>query len=433
MENPVQLLRTVIRSNFFKDTNKVAMGTVIAQGIGLAVSPIIARLFAPEDFGVFSVLVALASILGVLVTLRVDMLVVPTKKTTDAIHFFQAAALFASAFCLLCWALILVFPAQIMSLLSVPAQGHWALFLMPILFVTHTCFLVIRALCVRFRLFAAISKSLIVRAILQAGLWIGLGLAIRSAPIGLILMIGQVVGILAFIYIASKALPAAHRKRMLVFRWDKVKQTLSAQKQLIGSIGLSQIFSALNQRLPVIIIGIAFGPISAGFYALAERIVLSPAAFVSAALSDVYRQRASQAFREGRPFDKLLRQVAAIAALLSFIIFVPAWFILPWGLPILFGANWAGISFTISMLIINVAVSFFTMPVDATAVIVGAKKYMMAWHGTRFLTFIIAAIAAMMGWFSYEDFLIYLVITKVILFGFDLFMMNRFAIKGKGW
>ena len=291
----------------------------------------------------------------------------------------------------------------------------------------------VRAICVRFSMFETISKSLVLRALTQAGLWIGLGLSASSAPIGLILIFGQVVGILIFIIIVFLTLPASTRRRMKAFRWSNIRRTLIEQKSLIGSVGLSQIFSAMNQKMPIVIIGIAFGPIFAGFYALAERIVLAPAGLVSAALGDVYRQRASKAYRENLPFDKLLRQVSGIAAIISFVIFVPAWFILPKLLPTLFGPNWEGINFTLSMLIINVAVSFFTMPVDSTAVIVGAKKYMIAWHGARFLTFIFAAVASLAGWFSYENFLVYLVITKVILFSCDLFMMNRFAVKRAGW
>jgi len=40
-------------------------GTTIAQAIPIAISPILTRLYTPEDFGVFALFIAITSIFGI--------------------------------------------------------------------------------------------------------------------------------------------------------------------------------------------------------------------------------------------------------------------------------------------------------------------------------------------------------------------------------
>ena len=58
------MILTTLRSSPFVRNVLVAMsGSVAAQGIGFALSPIISRLFTPADFGVFG---SFAAVLGVI-------------------------------------------------------------------------------------------------------------------------------------------------------------------------------------------------------------------------------------------------------------------------------------------------------------------------------------------------------------------------------
>ncbi len=100
-------------------------GTAFAQALPIAVSPILTRLYTPADFGVFAMYMAIASILGVLVTGRYELAILIPKQDRDAIHI---AALSAGLSVVLSGLLLLVvmfFNQAIAQLLGSPELSAW--------------------------------------------------------------------------------------------------------------------------------------------------------------------------------------------------------------------------------------------------------------------------------------------------------------------
>jgi len=54
------------RSEFSKNVLTLMTGTTIAQAIPIAITPILTRLYTPEDFGVFALFIVIIFILKVL-------------------------------------------------------------------------------------------------------------------------------------------------------------------------------------------------------------------------------------------------------------------------------------------------------------------------------------------------------------------------------
>src|SRR3546814_16936536 len=63
---------TLFRSTFWKKTASVLSGTLVAQAIPLVGTLIVARLFAPADFGVFAAWLAIVNVLSVVLTARFE-------------------------------------------------------------------------------------------------------------------------------------------------------------------------------------------------------------------------------------------------------------------------------------------------------------------------------------------------------------------------
>ena len=53
------------KSDFFRNVVTLMTGTTIAQAIPIAISPILTRIYTPEDFGLYALFIALASIIAV--------------------------------------------------------------------------------------------------------------------------------------------------------------------------------------------------------------------------------------------------------------------------------------------------------------------------------------------------------------------------------
>lgn len=72
------------RSPYARNVITLMTGTGLAQAIPVAISPILTRLYSPEDFGVFALYLATVSIVSVLVTGRYELAIFPPKRDRDA-------------------------------------------------------------------------------------------------------------------------------------------------------------------------------------------------------------------------------------------------------------------------------------------------------------------------------------------------------------
>ena len=74
------------KSEFTKNIVTLMTGTAIAQAIPIAISPILTRIYKPEDFGVFALFLAISSILATVVNGRYELAIMLPKKDEDAIN-----------------------------------------------------------------------------------------------------------------------------------------------------------------------------------------------------------------------------------------------------------------------------------------------------------------------------------------------------------
>ncbi len=74
------------RSAFFRNVSVMLAGSVIGQMTSVVLSPLLTRLFTPQEFGVLSVYTALLTILVVLASLRYEMTIPMAASDDDAIN-----------------------------------------------------------------------------------------------------------------------------------------------------------------------------------------------------------------------------------------------------------------------------------------------------------------------------------------------------------
>ena len=73
-----------LQTGFAANVSKLIFGSIFAQGIGVLIAPIVARLFAPEAFGVAALFASITSIIGVLACLRYELSIVLPKTDEEA-------------------------------------------------------------------------------------------------------------------------------------------------------------------------------------------------------------------------------------------------------------------------------------------------------------------------------------------------------------
>ena len=416
-------------SRFVRDTGSLATGVVVAQLIGLAISPVLTRLFTPADFGVYSLVVSMSSIAGVFATLRLESIIPAVKSGTDAMRLMQLMFGLSCLTGLVALPLIVIFAKPLAQALSLPVAGEATLYLVPVLLVALAFFSGIRAWCIRHGRFEAVSRGQIARAVCAALVWLGLGWTGLAQGPGLALSAGQGAADLVFSGVLYQSLTRREWRTLISPRWGRIRTALKRNANMVRTLVSSQAIAALYSRMPIIVIAAVFGPTQAGFYALAERVVGAPAALIANTIGDVYRQRAANAHRDGLPFDGLMRQVLVLTLALSVVPFVVAMALTPKYFGAVFGQQWQPAAFTMTVMLFGALVAFNSTPIDKAAIIVGASGYILTWHILRLVIEIAAAICACMGVIGYETYLIAIVAGRMGLYAWDVFVEHSLAAR----
>ena len=96
-----------IKSALLKRALVLINGSIIAQAIPILISPILTRLYSPEDFGKYGVFLAIIGILNPIITLRYELAIMLKVKEKELKYIIHTAFLTTSFVSILAFILIL--------------------------------------------------------------------------------------------------------------------------------------------------------------------------------------------------------------------------------------------------------------------------------------------------------------------------------------
>jgi len=125
------LQRLKPKSEFSRNVLTLMTGTTIAQAIPIAISPILTRIYSPEDFGVFALYMSIVGTFAAMATLRYDTAIMLPKKDKDAINIVLLSVMISFFISLIVLLIIFLFNQQITNLLETPDISNW-LYVVPL-------------------------------------------------------------------------------------------------------------------------------------------------------------------------------------------------------------------------------------------------------------------------------------------------------------
>jgi O-antigen/teichoic acid export membrane protein len=367
--------RMMNANSLFRATGGVLFGMVIAQAIPLLGSLVIARLYAPAEFGAFSTWLGLLMTAAVLVTGRLEMALV-VEEDGEPRRFAVAAAL--ATICGI--AGILFVPMLVLYFTVVDIKRFTPGFVLVFLPAT----LLMAALQTwqswaaaegRYR---ALSWIRITQALGITGIQVLAGLL---APSALALAIGHTIGLLVGIVVAWHMMPIPIR----VFRpWAAFKAKLwefwkRHRRFPMFALPADFINTAAGQ-LPLFFITSKFGSESGGIYALAVRILGGPISLLGTAVLDVFKRTAATSYRElGHCRGEYLRTFRILAVLgiglgTGITLFAESFF--AWA----FGENWRQAGVVAGWLMPMFALRFVASPLSYVFYIMGGQRIDLMWQ-----------------------------------------------------
>lgn len=311
-------------------------GTAFAQALPIAVSPILTRLYTPEEFGMFAIYMAMAAILGVLVTGRYELAILIPKQDRDALHIAALSAGLSVLLSGLLLVVVIAFNQPIAQLLGAPALSGW-LYWVPASTLLSGIYQSLNYWSNRKSQYKRLAISRTVQSGSASLAQLGAGYAGAGAA-GLVggQLTGQVLStviLTRLIYQEDKALIQTIQKNRTI---ALAKKYLNFPKYLIIAHG----FNTSSSQMPVMLLGAFFNSATAGFYTLTHRVMGAPIALLASALGDVFRQEASYSYAHYGECREIYISTFKRLFIISLIPSLMFYFISPQIFSFIFGEEW---------------------------------------------------------------------------------------------
>ncbi len=319
------LIRKLANAPFTKGVIAIAGGTAVAQLVNLVLSPILTRLYAPQDMGMWGLFISYISIMSIFAALRYELAIVAARNN-------DALALTATTMSLvLVTSIISGFIFELLRRVDLLGYGSfpvWATPLSSLALLFSAWAVVLRYWSVRKGHYATIGKYSLTQTIVRSISQIVLP---ALGPAGLIIgeTLGRYAGARVYMAVLPKLKLRINKKMLLTY--------LQYPRTMLIPGALNQ----LSLFLIVPAFSAAFGVAVGGHVALAQRVLTLPMSLIGTAVADVYYGHAARMAREA---PNMLYRFTLKLAFRLFLIAVPLglgiWIAAPEFSSLVFGDDW---------------------------------------------------------------------------------------------
>lgn len=354
-----ELLKKLLHSSYARNIITLVSGASLSQVILLLITPILTRIFTPDDFGIYASFFAVVSILVLLVTGRYEIAILLPKKASEALQLFLISIGLAFISCTLLYFLLpLLWPfVEQYTTTSFKSFRYW---LAPTIFLLA---LVQAAgfLANREKRYKLLSYSRIAGSSSTGLASILLGLA-KLTKSGLIM--GKIIGL----FLEALVLIVPLRKVL-----KNRNETTISYREVLKKYRNFPLFSVPEalvntsyRQLPILFLTSLFSPAAAGFYALAHSIVSKPLGMIGSSFMQVFFQRAAELNDQtGSSLERLFVQNLRALFLLAFLPCVLLALVAPGLFEFILGDGWRTTGIYTRWLMPLLFFSFLKSPLSA--------------------------------------------------------------------
>lgn len=394
------------QGRFRRASATVLLGSAGGVLVALALTPVISRLFDPHVFGVFSTIVAFASIFVGLSTLRFE--VFAQREASDENYW---TGIVAALLCVVGTSAVVALGAA--AAVAVFGADLWWLATGPIVAVASLQ-LVGAAVFTRLQLYRPLAVANFVQ---QAGTSIVQVIAAsRSATLNALL----------FGFLGARLVWIIPLSRMRLAPLVGARVFWRSNRREGFQAGTSALINGLSGQLVILLVAVLHGPLVAGVIAMAVRVVVAPLGLVGQAVASAVVGEIGKLAREGRYGESRrlvltgVRDNFAIAVLPLLTVAVSAPFIAGWVL----GDQWHDAGTAVAALAAGALAQFMAAPFSQVLNLLGKSRELLKWDLVRLVLLALGiAVPAMVGWswvaslilYSFMQVIVYLYLMKTVL------------------
>lgn len=415
-----------IKSEFLKSVVLLTSGTFMAQVVSYVATPVITRLFTPDEIGELGIFLRITAFITAIATARYELSLPLPKKDQHAFQLFRLSLRIATITLLLTFLIGLIY----WGIQGFSATNFWIV----LMIVVGSFFMIFKNIgtnwAIRMSNYKAISASSILTSFTANGLKIVAGL-LAFGSLGLIVatVIGGGAAIIFFVkdYFNAKYQDGFQRSKKKI-------QVLSKKYRDFPIYNLPHMFLDHGRELLVAFFVVLYFDQSVfGSYDHSFRMLKLPLALIGTAMGQVFFNRCSRMYKENKALLPMLKRTTLQLFLISIIPFSIVFFfgedLFLW----IFGAEW-GLSGRISELLAPwLMINFVASPISTIPMVVEKQKAFL-WVGGIGSVLQVSAFGLLpllheKGWISFDEIFIWISVIMVIfslaMIAFKLWITKR--------
>ena len=276
---------SIIKSEFTKNVITLITGTAIAQAIPIAISPILTRIYSPEDFGILALYLSITSIISIIATGRYELAINLPARDEDAIQILWLSCILTIIVSVFTLIIILFFNENISSLLKNDKIGDW-LYFVPLTILFSGIYQSFNYWHNRKKKYAVLSKSRVIQTLNTSSVNLGVGMVKNGGVGGLVF--GNIIGqFLSSVYIVFVFLKNDITK--IEIKKEQIKILAKRYINFPKYDVMASFFNISANQVINIFFNVFFGAITSGYYFLTQKIFTLPITLIAGAIQDVFK------------------------------------------------------------------------------------------------------------------------------------------------
>lgn len=339
-----------------RDIAYLSSGAMLSQIVLVVGQIVTARLYGPAEFGHFAVVLAWASILAVLATMRYEM-AIPLAETEEGAGALTRLCVVTASVVSVGTLLVLGGLALAGTSPGLLAGGTW--WTIPFILWGTAVFAAIRMAASRAGDFARVGRAGVLASLVQVLAQVGLGLVGWSPGLAVGQGLGRVVN--AARMTTREVVRGGASMRAAAVRWRRMP-LLNTFPALLNVVSVGAVAPLVARWY-----GVAF----AGQFGFATRLLAAPAVLLGQAVSQVLFPKLARLDRdsEGARAGAELRRATEALALVSLPVFSVVWLLGPELFAVVFGARWREAGVLAAVMAPWLAANFVSSPLSTYATV----------------------------------------------------------------
>jgi len=324
------------KHEYIRNIVTVFSGTAMAQAVPILLTPILSRLYTPEDFGIYALAMSIGVCAAAIAASQYNHGIMLEKEEHDAKQVVVISSFITLSISLISLIVlfVIIFGFHISSLEDIKS----ACILLPI-YVFFTG--VISSFSYwnnRNKQYKVISKARVISAVVTAVSQVFLAFIFRVTPFFLLfgLVSGQFCSFLYLFFSTSEL----HKGLFISLSFSRLKLFGVKHKQFLTFTSFADLLNILLLQLPVFILTRLVGATQTGQFALSNKLLAMPVRFISSSVGEVFRQRAIDEYVQCGNCYKVFFQTFKGLLLLSVIPFAVLFLFAPDLFAFVFGEVW---------------------------------------------------------------------------------------------